>query len=236
MLFIPQILWAQVKIEKIFLDKNSEKCDSIVAKFTDVYLYSDTVLKSGIKKRFNSEGVLLSEKSYADFEKETLHGLCKEYYKNGNVMFIATYNNNEPEGELKTFYEQGQKKRLEVYQQGKMKSGNCYTITGRDTAFFEYSIMPSYDGGEEAFFKFLSKNIKYPRKARRSGISGTVYIGFIVDKEGMVKDVFVKKALDPLLDKEAMRVISLLKKWNPGFKDGVPTAVSYTLPIKFKLQ
>lgn len=236
MLLLPQLLLAQVKTEKIFLNKYMEKCDSMNAQYIDLYLYNDTILKSDILKRSNAEGVLLSERSYADFEKSTLDGPCKEYYLNGNVKFMATYLNNEPEGELKSFYEQGQKKRIEMYQQGKREYGNCYTITGQDTAFYEYNIMPTYVGGEEAFNKFLQKNIKYPRKARRKGITGKVFIGFIVDKEGIVKDVMVKKAVEPSLDKEAMRVVSLLKKWNPGFEDGVPAAVIFTLPIKFTLK
>ncbi|MBX7181695.1 MAG: energy transducer TonB [Bacteroidia bacterium] len=97
-------------------------------------------------------------------------------------------------------------------------------------------IPPVYPGGDQAILNLISSNIKYPRKARNKGITGTSYVSFIVDTEGYVVDIKIKKSSgNELLDKEAMRVITLLERWTPGIQDDKKVRVIYTLPIRFVL-
>jgi periplasmic protein TonB len=97
--------------------------------------------------------------------------------------------------------------------------------------------LPQYPGGEAEMMRFLSKELKYPRKARKQGKEGTVYIGFVVEKDGSITYVQVKRAIkdDVVLGKEAMRVVKKMPKWTPGKMQNQPVRVLYTLPIKFSL-
>lgn len=95
--------------------------------------------------------------------------------------------------------------------------------------------MPKYPGGDAALMQFLQKNIKYPQIAKENGISGVVYVSFIVDKAGKVTEVKVVRGVDTYLDKEAVRVVSALSGYSPGKQRGKPVPVQFTLPIRFQL-
>lgn len=94
--------------------------------------------------------------------------------------------------------------------------------------------MPSYPGGTEALYKTLVSLIKYPEEAQKNNIQGRVIVNFVIDAKGSVVSPKVMRQVDPLLDAEALRVVSLLK-FNPGMKDGKPVACRYTLPIQFRI-
>jgi protein TonB len=96
--------------------------------------------------------------------------------------------------------------------------------------------MPSFPGGEEALFKYLGQNIKYPQLAKEAGITGKVYVNFVVDKEGNVTDVKVLRGIGGGCDEEAMRVVKNMPKWSAGKQRGKPVKVSYNLPIRFSLK
>lgn len=95
--------------------------------------------------------------------------------------------------------------------------------------------MPEYPGGKEAMIKYLSTNIKYPEEARKNGVSGKVYVTFIIEKNGKVNDVRVLRGVSEELDKEAVSVISQMPDWNPGMQKGQAVRVQYNLPIQFHL-
>lgn len=95
--------------------------------------------------------------------------------------------------------------------------------------------MPSFPGGESALVQFLSKNIKYPPKALVKDIQGEVTCTYLIDREGNIKNIRETKGADPILDSEAVRVITGMPKWFPGFQNGKFVDVEYTLPIRFKL-
>jgi periplasmic protein TonB len=94
---------------------------------------------------------------------------------------------------------------------------------------------PGYPGGEEARLKYLSENTKYPQMARESQIQGTVYVTFVVEKDGRVRDVRVLRGIGGGCDEEAIRVIQNMPRWNPGKQRGKPVRVQFNLPIKFTL-
>ena len=96
--------------------------------------------------------------------------------------------------------------------------------------------MPEFPGGERAMMNFIIKNIQYPSTAIEEGISGKVYIRFVVDKDGSITDVKVVRGVSTALDKEAIRVIKMMPKWIPGTQLGKPVRVMFTLPINFSLK
>lgn len=95
--------------------------------------------------------------------------------------------------------------------------------------------MPLFPGGEEEMFKFLMKNIIYPEDDKLIRNQGTVFVYFVIDKNGLPTDI---KVMNPRkgkenLEKEAMRVIGKMPKWIPGKQNGKPALVSFTLPVRF---
>ncbi len=95
--------------------------------------------------------------------------------------------------------------------------------------------MPGPVGGDEAFYQYLADNIRYPVVAMESGISGRVYVTFVVEKDGSITDVKVLRGIGGGCDEEAVRVVKNMPKWKPGKQRGRPVRVLYRVPINFTL-
>ncbi len=96
--------------------------------------------------------------------------------------------------------------------------------------------MPSFPGGTEALLRYIMGNIVYPPDAVQNNIQGTVFLRFVVSSTGEVTRVEVTRSVDPLLDNEALRVISALPRWKPGKQDGTPVPVWFSVPVVFVLR
>ncbi len=96
--------------------------------------------------------------------------------------------------------------------------------------------MPQFPGGEEKLFEYMSRNIRYPIKARETGITGRVYITFVIDRNGNVKDPKILRGIGGGCDEEALRVIRLMPPWIPGKQDGKNVSVQYNIPINFNMR
>jgi len=94
---------------------------------------------------------------------------------------------------------------------------------------------PSFPGGDEERIRFLTNNIRYPQEARDAGISGTVYITFVVERDGSTSDIRVLRGIGGGCDEEAVRVIKIMPEWSPGKQRGKPVRVQFNMPIKFSL-
>lgn len=97
---------------------------------------------------------------------------------------------------------------------------------------------PEFPGGEVELFKYLGKNTKYPAIAKDAGISGIVYVQFVVMEDGSINPdmITILRGVNPVLDEEAMRVVKNMPKWKPGRQRGKPVRVYYKLPFRFTLK
>ena len=95
--------------------------------------------------------------------------------------------------------------------------------------------MPSFGRKPGDFLLYLSKCIRYPRRALEAGISGTVYIEFVVDKRGDVTDLVLQRGIGGGCDEEAMRCVSQMTQWKAGIQRGKPVKVRFTVPVNFKM-
>ena len=103
--------------------------------------------------------------------------------------------------------------------------------------FFIVEDMPSFQGkGLSGFRDWVMKQLEYPEIAAKKGIEGEVFVQFVVDKNGDVKNVVLMRGADPLLDAEALRVVKTSPQWKPGKQRGQVVNVAFTFPIKFVLQ
>ena len=94
---------------------------------------------------------------------------------------------------------------------------------------------PAFPGGQAELLKFLSAQVRYPKEAIEQGIQGRVIVKFIVEKDGSISNVEVLRGVDPLLDKEAVRVVSSMPIWRPGRYNGQNVRVRYNVPVNFRL-
>ena len=96
---------------------------------------------------------------------------------------------------------------------------------------------PEFPGGMQALMKFLRDNIQYPRISRENNSQGKAYVNFVVNTDGSIQDVeIMKSSSDVHLDREALRVVKSMPKWNPGKQAGKAVRVRFTLPVTFRLQ
>jgi protein TonB len=107
--------------------------------------------------------------------------------------------------------------------------------TKKEMAYDMPEQMPQFIGGADAMDNFINKNMKYPAKAKESHIQGKVYVQFIVEKDGSISEVKIRRGANKLLDDEALRVIRMMPDWKPGSMRGKIVRVRYTLPITFSL-
>ena len=105
-----------------------------------------------------------------------------------------------------------------------------------DYVYLTVEQMPKFPGGETALLKWISDNMSYPSTALFNGIYGRVACQFIVEKDGSVSNVEVIRGRDPDLDKEAIRVLQKLPKFEPGRQRGEVVRVKYQVPVSFKIQ
>ncbi len=96
--------------------------------------------------------------------------------------------------------------------------------------------MPSFPGGAAALNAWLRDNLRYPVVAAENGIEGKVIVRFVVGKDGSISNVSIARSADASLDKEALRVVKAMPKWNPGKQNGSSVNVNFTVPVTFKLQ
>lgn len=95
---------------------------------------------------------------------------------------------------------------------------------------------PSFPGGESAMKSYLNSTLKYPIYAQENGVQGRVIVQFIIEKDGSISDVKISRSVFSSLDREALRVVKAMPKWNPGKVNGIPVRVKNEVPVVFGLR
>ncbi len=95
-------------------------------------------------------------------------------------------------------------------------------------------VYPKFPGGTEKMFEFINENLRWPDT--EADVQGRVIVLFTVEKDGSLSDIKVAKSLDPLFDKEAVRVVKSMPKWKPGMDNGEPIRVRFSVPVTFRLK
>ena len=105
-----------------------------------------------------------------------------------------------------------------------------------ETPFVSVEKMPEFPGGEEALYKYLSKNLKYPDIAKEQNLQGKVFVQFIVEKDGSISNPKAVRDIGGGCGEEAVRVVRGMPKWTPGKQRTQTVRVQYTLPVVFQLE
>ncbi len=105
---------------------------------------------------------------------------------------------------------------------------------GSEEPLFIVETMPTFRGGDlNVFRNWVMKRTHYPEEAIVNKINGTVYLTFIVEKDGSVSNITVIKGVHPILDDEAVKAIASSPKWSPGLQRGQPVRVRFQIPLTF---
>lgn len=143
------------------------------------------------------------------------------------------------EGERKEYYENGQIRSFETYNHNELVSNTAYNEDGTlyaHDAFIKVDKPAQYPGGESAMIKYFLMNMEYPEDAKAKGISGKIFVEFIVNEEGRVEGVRLVKGGYPSLNAEALRVIrSMTEKWTPAERNGKVVKQRFQVPLNFTL-
>ncbi len=119
------------------------------------------------------------------------------------------------------------------FKLGKTKVKACVINVDNEEVEVEVDKMAQFPGGQQELERYIKKRMKYPKEAK--GVQGCVEVTFVVNTDGHISGVAVTKAVDPLLDAEAMRLIERMPKWEPAILHGIPLRTKHTLPIDFNL-
>jgi TonB family protein len=127
------------------------------------------------------------------------------------------------------------------------KHGRCtLDYTGSDSSnsldeednyvYDEADVMPQFPGGQEALRRYISSNVRYPKMAFENGVDGKVVVAFVVERDGSITGANAVVKADPLLNKEAIRLIMNMPRWKPGIQNGKPIRVKTTVPVVFRIR
>ena len=191
-------------------------------------------------EKYNHEDTIMFSGTFKTKDLKFRKGYYIKYYPNGYKEYEGNFTEDKHNGNWVFYYQNGQ-----VKKKGLLKDNvwtempECYDNYGNPTDlvfnYWEVNEKPEFPGGEQELIKFISKNFKYPDIALESVIAGRVFVSFIIDKNGKVKDVNIIRKLDPEIDKEAIRVVGNLPDWKPASINGEIVKVKYIIPISIHI-
>ena len=191
---------------------------------------ADSIIYEGEFVYYDTLGGVHRTGRYENGERE---GEWKEYYKGTTQLYLLeNYEKGNREGKFFSYYESGKVKRDINYKDGLIVTGKKFAEDGKELPFTPHEVMPEADFNVN---KFLSKNVRYPKKCIKEKISGRVVVRFVINEMGKIEQVETLKSVHPLIDEEAMRVVKSMPDWKPGVFDDKAVKVYFSLPIKFSL-
>jgi protein TonB len=123
-----------------------------------------------------------------------------------------------------------------VQEQVVVKEPEPQVVHKEEEIFVAVEQQAEFPGGQAALAKWLANNVRYPEAAQQNNISGRVIVRFVVEKDGSIGATNIVKGVDKDLDKEALRVVKKMPKWQPGKNNGVAVRSYFNLPVNFRLQ
>ncbi len=193
-----------------------------------------------LKKSYFINHQIRSEETFkfADAEMKSVmpHGRNTHWFANGKVKIQEDYLEGKRQGDLLTYWENGNLKRSDKYENDEWVEGQCYDAEGKQIKYYPYAQDPSFPGGLRKMYQYLAGNLRYPPGASRTGTGGKVITSFLVAEDGSISDIRIEQASLKEINEEAIRVITTMPKWVPATIDGEKVAERYTLPITFQVE
>ena len=175
--------------------------------------------------------------SETPIRKGSTDGIYKQWHEDGKLHLTANFKSGVPDGEAIAYYPTGEVMRKVRFTNGKETEGECFNLTGEAEKCAGAALKTaSFGSGISDLMQYLQRNLKYPALARRKGLQGIVYIGFLIDIDGSVKDPHIVRSVDDDLDTAALDVVRQMPKWESNIVLGQPNRLTFLLPVRFLLQ
>ena len=107
--------------------------------------------------------------------------------------------------------------------------------SGDEPVFVIVEEQAEFPGGLDSMYAYIQKNLVYPEKAIAEGIEGRVFVQFVIEKDGSISNILIKRAIGGGCEEAVVEMIKNMPKWKPGKQRGKPVRFQFTLPIKFEL-
>jgi TonB family protein len=121
----------------------------------------------------------------------------------------------------------------------KAKATPTYKDADGNVVYYKAEMDPSYAGGMDELRAYLKNNLKYPVEAQENGYEGTVFVDFVIDANGKVRNVtasdVIGENIDASFKEESVRVVSAMPGWKAGRQNGKAVDTSFSLPITFEM-
>ncbi|MGZ5252971.1 MAG: TonB family protein [Flavitalea sp.] len=184
---------------------------------------------------YNYSGPLFYSKSYKDPEMTVLSGQSV-FYTNGIVDSVGNYKDNLQDGIW--LYGGGYRFATKNFKDGKLVEQSLQEKDSLKKMLTKDSLSKSaeYEGGLTGWRDYLVKNFKYPERAMRLDVQGTVLINFMIDAEGNVLNPFIGRSVEMSIDDASIRLIKLSSKWVPAEMQGRKVKCFFVQPVTFRLQ
>ena len=187
-------------------------------------------------KSYDKTTIILSEGAFYEIDEErtpvTIHKK-KQLPPQPQIIIDLVDDLKEDDGDLIFDASADENTKMQDYFPVKMEEEE---IPDDDIPMLVPEIMPEFPGGLPALYTYLRQNVNYPTYAKEIGIQGTVYLSFVVEKDGSISNVEILRTVGGGCDEEAIRVVKSMPHWSPGKQMGRPVRVIFNLPIKFALQ
>lgn len=188
-----------------------------------------------VVRKYVRPKTLLEETSYSDSALKIQEGMYRKFYESGDLHLVVNFKNGKMDGDLISYWGEGQLKRKDKYENGNFISGKILNTNGRELEYYPFIILPSFRGGEKKLNAYLKKELHYPPSAIEKKVEGIVQVGFTLSDKGVIRDVKLIKGVQEDLDAEALRVVRIMPRWNPKMIDGIGEEMFYIFPVRFEL-
>ncbi|MEZ5016198.1 MAG: TonB family protein [Flavipsychrobacter sp.] len=236
---------ASAQVDTFYFDKGWQECDPEIASYKRVF--HENIGGSFIVQDYYDNNVLYSEGKYNVENSQTLKNTLASAYRNGNFSFYnidgllimtGKYKKGEKDGVWEYYNYKSQVKKKKEFDRNVLLTTNCFSAKNNsiECDTIVYSYVDSMPRANYAMANYLNENLVYPESAKKNNISGRVIVSFVVDEDGDITKVR-SQSKDASIDlqKEAKRVVRKMPSWEPGYKNGIPVAVSYAVPVTFKI-
>ena len=195
--------------------------------------YKDNLLHGKYIEWFENGQIQIRQ----NFNKGLPDGPYRKWSKSGILLFDAQYDNGMQHGNFITCYDNGQMIRKDLYDQGRLIEGQCFSPQGDSIKYFPYLVKPQFKGGRVALLKYLQKELKYPKQALKEQKEDVVRVLFSVGINGEVKNPrIIQGSAEESFNEEALRIVSSFPDWIPGKIDNKVSQLDVTVPVEFRIR
>lgn len=249
---------AQAQQDTTWFDKEWEKTDKQLAVFFRPIVGRSADGHYHIQDYYKSTEKLQMDGYFLSADDEIQDGNCVYYNEDGSKNFECNVKNGNTIGHYiyytkgystpstivdvnkkgywrrSMYYKNGSQERIELWHNSKLKSGTCFTRTGKDTAYFPAKCCPVFPGGWDNYKDYIRHNLKYPPYLRKNHITGAVSLDVKFDKTGRVVNASVEQHTYTSFEQEAKRLIYNMPRWEPALNtEGEPEDYNTTLAVVF---